>query len=130
MGLLAANKNELAARGAGAVVLGAGAVSWLSARTGGGAGRVLAPLPVLLAGKAHRCWCQLIARAVEVRKRAVQAAYTLVPAGRMSTGRGILPSYLGLCWCHFLYDVVRRRKEAVGSYNRESAPWDRRIWLH
>ena len=102
MGLLAANKNELAARGAGAVVLGAGAVSWLSARTGGGAGRVLAPLPVLSASKAHRCWCQLIARAVEVRKLAVQAACILGPASRMSTGRGILPSYLGLCWCHFL----------------------------
>ena len=47
------------------MVLGAGAVSWLSAfKTGGGA--ALAPLPVLSAGKAHRCWCQLIARAVEV----------------------------------------------------------------
>ena len=34
-------------------------------KTGGGAGRALAPLPVLSAGKAHRCWCQLIARAVE-----------------------------------------------------------------
>ena len=33
---------------------------------GGGAGRVLAPLPVLSAGKAHRCWCQLVVRAVEV----------------------------------------------------------------
>ena len=21
----------------------------------------------------------------------------------MSTGRGILPSYLGLCWCNFLF---------------------------
>ena len=35
-------------------------------KTGGGPGRVLAPLPVLSAGKAHRCWCQLIVRAVEV----------------------------------------------------------------
>ena len=35
-------------------------------KTGGGAGRVLAPLPVLSAGKARRCWCQLIVRAVEV----------------------------------------------------------------
>ena len=35
-------------------------------KTGGGAGRVLAPLPVLSAGKAHRCWCQLVVRAVEV----------------------------------------------------------------
>ena len=33
------------------------------------------------------------------RKLAVQAAYILVPASRVSTGRGILPSYLGLCWC-------------------------------
>ena len=33
---------------------------------------------------------------------AVQAAYILVPASRMSTGDGILPSYLGLCWCNFL----------------------------
>ena len=33
-------------------------------KTGGGAGRVLVPLPVLSAGKA--CWCELIARAVEV----------------------------------------------------------------
>ena len=53
--------------GAGVVVLGAGAVSWLSARfkTGGGAGRVLAPLPVLSAGKARRRWCQLVVCAVE-----------------------------------------------------------------
>ena len=34
--------------------------------TGGGAGRALAPLPVLSAGEAHRCWCQQIVRAVEV----------------------------------------------------------------
>ena len=32
---------------------------------------------------------------------AVQAAYILAPASRMSTGCGILPSYLGLCWCIF-----------------------------
>ena len=31
-------------------------------KTGGGAGRVLVPLPVLSAGKAHRCWCQLVER--------------------------------------------------------------------
>ena len=70
-GVLAANKDELAARAFErvsvlvlVVVLGAGAVSWLSARlrraAAGGAGRVLAPLPALSAGKAHRCWCQLI----------------------------------------------------------------------
>ena len=35
-------------------------------KTGGGTGRVLALLPVLSAGKAHRCWCQLNVRAVEV----------------------------------------------------------------
>ena len=35
-------------------------------KTGGGAGRVLAPLPVLSAGKARRRWCQLVVRAVEV----------------------------------------------------------------
>ena len=34
------------------------------------------------------------------RKLAVQAAYILVPTSRMSTSRGILPSYLGLCWCN------------------------------
>ena len=28
----------------------------------------------------------------------VQAVYILVPASCMSTGRGMLPSYLGLCW--------------------------------
>ena len=79
-GVLAANRNELAER---------------AFQTGGGAGRVLAPLPVLTAGKAHRCWCQLIVRAVKV-------PYILVPASRMLTGRGILPSYLGLCWCNFI----------------------------
>ena len=67
------------------MVLGAGAVSWLSAfKTGGGAGRVLV--------SADRARC---------RKLAAQAACILVPASRMSTGRGILPSYLGLCWCNF-----------------------------
>ena len=51
-------------------------------KTGGGAGRVL------VSADCARC-----------RKLAAQAAYILVPASRMSTGRGILPSYLGLCWC-------------------------------
>ena len=32
----------------------------------------------------------------------VQAVYILVPASRMSTGRGMLPSYLGLCWFNFV----------------------------
>ena len=34
-------------------------------KTGGGAGRVLVPPPVLSAGQAHRWWCQLVARPVE-----------------------------------------------------------------
>ena len=34
--------------------------------------------------------------------QAVQAAYILFPASRMSTGRGVLRSYLGLCWCNFV----------------------------
>ena len=62
----------------------------------GGAGRVLVPLPVLSAGKVHRCWCA----PWRCRKVAAQAASILVPASRMSTGRGTLPSYLGLCWCN------------------------------
>ena len=33
-----------------------------------------------------------------VRWLCVQAVYILVPASRMSTSRGMLPSYLGLCW--------------------------------
>ena len=53
-------------------------------KTGGGAGRAL------VSADCARC-----------RKLAAQAAYILVPASRMSTGRGILPSYLGLCWCNF-----------------------------
>ena len=52
-------------------------------KTGGGAGRAL------VSADCARC-----------RKLAAQAAYILVPASRMSTGRGILPSYLGLCWCN------------------------------
>ena len=32
----------------------------------------------------------------------VQAVYILVPASRMSTGRGMLPSYLGLCWFNLM----------------------------
>ena len=68
MGFLRAGFRKGVGAGAGVVVLGAGAVSWLSARvkTGSGAGRVLAPLPVFSAGKAHRRWCQLTVRAVEV----------------------------------------------------------------
>ena len=76
-GVLAANKNELAARAF--VPKGCRCWCWCCGpgcwccelaerafKTGGGAGRVLVPLPVLSAGKVHRCWCQLIVRAVEV----------------------------------------------------------------
>ena len=62
----------------------AGVVSWQSA-------------PVLVSADCARC-----GGAVRYRTLAMQAAYILVPASRMSTGRGILPSYLGLCWCSFL----------------------------
>ena len=55
-------------------------------KTGGGAGRVL-----------------VSADCARYRKLAAQAACILVPASRMSTGRGILPSYLGLCWCTFFF---------------------------
>ena len=55
-------------------------------KTGGGAGRVL------VSADCARC-----------RKLAAQAACILVPASRMSTGRGILPSYLGLCWCNSMF---------------------------
>ena len=64
-------------------------------------------------GAGCRCWSGAGAAAGVVswqsapvwrcRKLAVQAAYILVPASRMSTGRGILPSYLGLCWCNLLF---------------------------
>ena len=58
--------------GAGA---GAGAVSWLC---------------TWWRGCWCRCWCWM--PLWRCRKLAVQA---------VSTGRGILPSYLGLCWCNF-----------------------------
>ena len=58
-------------------------------KTGGGSVRVL------VSADCARC-----------RKLAVQAALILVPASRMSTGRGILPSYLGLCWCNFCSSSV------------------------
>ena len=102
-GVLAANKNELATRAfervsvLGVVVLGAGAVSWLRARVqdgqrrGLGAGAAAGVLswqsaPALVSADCACCG-----------KLAVQAAYILVPASLMSTGRGILPNYLGLC---------------------------------
>ena len=68
-------------------------------------------LAAALVGRWCRCRCCQLAkrtgtgvswlRALWSRKLAVQAAYILVPASRASTGRGILPSYLGLCWCNF-----------------------------
>ena len=61
--------------------------------TGGGAGRALVPLPALSAGYAH---CR---GRVPVL---VSAGCACCPASRMSTRRGILPSYLGLCWFNFL----------------------------
>ena len=60
---------------------------------------MLAPLPVLSAGEAPVLVSADCARCGG--KLAVQAACILVPASRMSTGRGILPSYLGPCWCNF-----------------------------
>ena len=49
------------------------------------------------------------------RKLAVQAACILVPASRTSTGCGILPSYLGQCWCNFLmYVTCDRRPDRRG----------------
>ena len=76
-----------AASGAGAA---AGVVSWESA-------------PVLASADCARCGGKL----------AGQAAYILVPASRMSTGRGILPSYLGLRWCNFLFHAFFLRKQAL-----------------
>ena len=78
--------------GAGVAVLGAGAVSWLSARLRRAAA---------LDGRWCRCRCCQLAKRTgagvswlcalwRCRKLAVQAAYILVPASRMSTGRGIL----------------------------------------
>ena len=104
--LLQKRMSWLHALSKGSVVLGAGAVSWLSARLRWAAALV-------------GCWrrwrcCQLAKRTSagvswlcalwRCRKLAAQAAYILVPASRMSTGRGILPSYLGLCWCNFVVD--------------------------
>ena len=82
--------------------VGAGAVSWLSA--------CLRRAAALVGCWRHCRCCQLAKRTGagvswlcalwRCRKLAVQAAYILVPASHMSTGRGILPSYLGLCWCN------------------------------
>ena len=94
--------------GAGVVVLDAGAVSWLSARLRRAAA---------LVGCWCRCRCCQLAKRTgagvswlcalwRCRKLAVQAAYILVPASRMSTGRGILPSYLGLCWCNLFNFLI------------------------
>ena len=72
IGVLTANKNEPRALSKGCRCWCCGPGCWCcelaerAFKTGGGAGRVLAPLPVLSAGKAHRRWRQLIVRAVEV----------------------------------------------------------------
>ena len=68
----------------------------------GGDGRVLPPLPVLSAGKAHRRWCLLI---VAGCAGCVHSCSSQSHVNRSwdSTGRGILPSYLGLCWCNFSF---------------------------
>ena len=42
---------------------------------------------------------------------AAQAAHFLVPASRMSTGRGTLPSYVGLCRCN----LFKRAFSKVGA---------------
>ena len=56
------------------------------------------------------CWCGVVSwqsAPVPVSAAcarcggAVSWLCILVPASLMSTGRGILPSYLGLCWCNF-----------------------------
>ena len=72
-GVLTANKNELRAlsKGCRRWCWCCGPGCWCcelaerAFKTGGGAGRVLAPLPVLSAGKARRRWCQLVVCAVE-----------------------------------------------------------------
>ena len=92
-GVLAANKNELAA-------LSKGCRCWC-----------------WCCGPGCRC-CELAERAFKTgrcHKLAVQAAYILAPASRMSTGRGILPSYLGLRWCNFLcFSSFAPDSEAMG----------------
>ena len=70
-------------------------------KTGGGAGRVLVPPPCQLAKRT----CARCGGAVSWL--CVQAVYILVPASRMSTGRGMLHSYLGLCWFSFTQALLR-----------------------
>ena len=96
-GVLAANKNELAA-------LSKGCRCWCWCC---GPGR----------------WCCEAERAFKTgrcHKLAVQAAYILAPASRMSTGRGILPSYLGLCWCNFVLYVVEPTSLGSPAWDVES----------
>ena len=54
------------------------------------------------AGAGLGCWqlAERVFKTGKCHKLAAQAACILAPASRMSTGRGILPSYLGLCWCN------------------------------
>ena len=80
-----------------------------------GAGRWRCELAVHVVETGCRCWCWVLAARAfapvlvsadcarcggAVSWLAAQAAYILDPASRTSTGRGILPSYLGLCWCN------------------------------
>ena len=50
----------------------------------------------------------------------MQAACILVPASRMSTGRGILPSYLGL-WC-LSVEAHEAAVFALNDYESELTP--------
>ena len=83
---------------------------------GAGAGVVVLGAGAERAAALVGCWCccrccELAKRAGaggswlcalwRCRKLAAQAAYILVQASRMSTDRGIPPSYLGLCWCNY-----------------------------
>ena len=77
--------------------LGAGAVSWLSARF-----RRAAAL-VRVSADCARC-----------RKLAAQAAYILVPASRMSTGCGILPIAAIAIWVYG--GVIAQIAKLWGSY--------------
>ena len=93
-GVLAANKNELAA-------LSKGCRCWCWCCGPG-------------------CWCcELAERAFKTgrcHKLAVQAACILAPASRVSTGRRILRSYLGLCWCNFfhIYTYIHTYRQTDG----------------
>ena len=109
-------------------------MSWLRALSKGcrcwcwccGPGWLSAPLrrAAVLVGRWRRCRCCQLAKRTSAgvswlcalwrcRKLAAQAAYILVLASRMSTGRGLLPSYLGLCWCN----LVKLAENSTSCYN-------------